>query len=162
MTYSKVLEKLKIFSSIEDLTINSIELKVERLIKERENIGAVNLRVEIEIEELKEKINKMVIERDDLSQAIAKLKSGIHELNKESRERLQNSFDDVNKNFQFLFKKLFQGGTAELKLIGSDDVLTSGLEIYASPPGKNAVAFTVFWRRTGVIVNFSNILCFLV
>ena len=145
------------FSSIEDQTLNSIELKVERLIKERENIGAVNLRVEIEIEELKEKINKMVIERDDLSQAIAKLKSGIHELNKESRERLQNSFDEVNKNFQFLFKKLFQGGTAELKLIGSDDVLTSGLEIYASPPGKKMQSLSLFSGGEQALLSISLI-----
>ena len=137
-------ESEEFFLSIEEQTLNSIELKVERLIRERENIGAVNLRVEIEIEELKEKIDKMMIERDDLSQAITKLKSGIHELNKESRERLENSFDQVNKNFQFLFNKLFDGGTSELKLIGSDDVLASGLEIYASPPGKKMQSLSLF------------------
>ena len=151
------------FSSIEDQTLNSIELKVERLIKERENIGAVNLRVEIEIEELNNKLNKMKVERDDLSMAIEKLKSGIYELNKEGRERLKNSFNQVNEKFKHLFNKLFHGGNAELQLKGSDDPLTSGLEIYASPPGKKMQSLSLLsggeQALTSISLIFAVLLC---
>ena len=116
--------------------IHQLENNVERLIRERENLGAVNLRAEIEIDELKSKLFEMQTEKEDLSLAIQKLKNGISELNREGRERLQKSFQTVNTNFQNLFKKLFNGGNAELKLTGTDDPLTSGLEIFASPPDK--------------------------
>ena len=75
-------------------------------------------------------------EKEDLSLAIKKLEDGITELNKEGRNRLRSSFDQLNDNFKQIFTKLFNGGNAELKLIGSDDPLQSGLEIFASPPEK--------------------------
>ena len=102
----------------------------------REALGAVNLRAEEEAAEYDERLGAMKSERIDLTQAIAKLRDGIDELNAEGRERLVAAFDVINANFKALFEALFGGGQAELKLVESDDPLEAGLEIYACPPGK--------------------------
>ncbi|WP_395942494.1 chromosome segregation protein SMC [Brevundimonas sp.] len=104
--------------------------------REREALGAVNLRAEDEAVEYGDRLNSMKSERIDLTQAIAKLRDGIDELNAEGRERLIAAFDVINTNFKTLFEALFGGGQAELKLVESDDPLEAGLEIYACPPGK--------------------------
>lgn len=104
--------------------------------REREALGAVNLRAEEEANEYGERLGAMKSERIDLTQAIAKLRDGIDELNAEGRERLTAAFDVINANFKALFEALFGGGQAELKLVESDDPLEAGLEIYACPPGK--------------------------
>jgi len=104
--------------------------------REREALGAVNLRAEDEAVEYGDRLNSMKTERIDLTQAIAKLRDGIDELNAEGRERLVAAFDVINDNFKSLFEALFGGGQAELKLVESDDPLEAGLEIYACPPGK--------------------------
>ncbi|RZJ16960.1 MAG: chromosome segregation protein SMC [Brevundimonas sp.] len=104
--------------------------------REREALGAVNLRAEDEATEYGDRLNSMKSERIDLTQAIAKLRDGIDELNAEGRERLIAAFDVINENFKTLFEALFGGGQAELKLVESDDPLEAGLEIYACPPGK--------------------------
>ena len=113
-----------------------IERKVDRLIRERETMGPVNLRAEVESEEMKEQINTLGSEREDLLKAIDKLRRGISELNREGRKRLLASFEEVNKYFQELFINLYGGGKAYLELTQSDDPLEAGLEIMASPPGK--------------------------
>ena len=104
--------------------------------REREALGAVNLRAEEEAAEYDERLGAMKTERIDLTQAIAKLRDGIDELNAEGRERLLAAFEVINENFKALFEALFGGGQAELKLVESDDPLEAGLEIYACPPGK--------------------------
>ncbi|MFT4955774.1 MAG: chromosome segregation protein [Brevundimonas sp.] len=104
--------------------------------REREALGAVNLRAEEEASEYAERLTAMREERADLTQAIAKLRDGIDELNAEGRERLLAAFEIINDNFKSLFEALFGGGQAELKLVESDDPLEAGLEIYACPPGK--------------------------
>ncbi|MFN3536938.1 MAG: chromosome segregation protein SMC, partial [Brevundimonas sp.] len=104
--------------------------------REREALGAVNLRAEDEATEYGERLTAMREEREDLTSAIAKLRGGIDELNAEGRERLLAAFDIINDNFKSLFEALFGGGQAELKLVESDDPLEAGLEIYACPPGK--------------------------
>ncbi|MBM10234.1 MAG: chromosome segregation protein SMC [Magnetovibrio sp.] len=112
------------------------ERKVERLHRERETMGAVNLRAEQEASELQEQITTLDSERDDLLAAIDKLRKGISELNREGRARLLSSFKNVDKHFQELFIRLFGGGHAHLALTESEDPLDAGLEIMASPPGK--------------------------
>jgi chromosome segregation protein len=112
------------------------EEKLERLRRERERLGAVNLRAEEELREVETQHTSLTTERDDLVEAIKKLRLGIQSLNREARERLLSSFEQVNKHFQHLFTQLFGGGTAELQLIESDDPLEAGLEILAKPPGK--------------------------
>ena len=116
--------------------LEAIERKVERLIRERETMGPVNLRAQQEAKELTEQIETLNSERDDLMEAINKLRHGISELNREGRTRLLASFKEVDKHFQKLFVRLFGGGQAHLALTESDDPLEAGLEIMASPPGK--------------------------
>ena len=116
--------------------LESVERKVERLVRERDTMGPVNLRAEEESNEMAEQIGTLETERGDLIEAIEKLRRGINELNREGRERLLASFREVDKHFQELFVRLFGGGQAHLKLIEADDPLESGLEILASPPGK--------------------------
>ncbi|WP_425406393.1 AAA family ATPase [Hwanghaeella sp.] len=115
---------------------DDIERKLERLTRERENMGAVNLRAEQEATELEEQITSMHTEREDLLAAISRLRQGINALNREGRERLLAAFEQVNAHFKDLFVRLFGGGEAHLTLTEADDPLEAGLEIMASPPGK--------------------------
>ena len=115
---------------------DQIETKLSRLIRERDNIGPVNLRAEHEAQELEEQIDSMQSERADLVSAIARLRQGISSLNKEGRERLLAAFETVNGHFSELFVRLFGGGRAHLALTEAEDPLDAGLEIMASPPGK--------------------------
>ena len=116
--------------------VESAEKRVERLLRERENMGPVNLLAESEASELEEQIETLQSEREDLITAIGKLRRSISELNREGRQRLLKSFEEVNTHFKKLFVRLFGGGRAHLELIESDDPLEAGLEIMASPPGK--------------------------
>jgi chromosome segregation protein len=116
--------------------IEKAEHRLERLVHERETMGAVNLRAEEEANELEQQITGMTAERDDLVAAIARLRQGIQSLNREGRERFVVAFEQVSVHFQQLFTKLFGGGKAELRLTESEDPLEAGLEIHASPPGK--------------------------
>lgn len=115
---------------------HQIEAKLEKLLRERETMGPVNLLAEAEAAELDQQIAGMQNERADLVAAIRRLREGISSLNKEARERLLASFDIVDKHFQNMFVRLFGGGKAYLKLTETEDPLDAGLEIYASPPGK--------------------------
>ena len=117
-------------------TLEKAEKSLQRLVSERDNLGAINLRAEQESEELTQQITGLVTERDDLVAAIARLREGIMTLNKEGRERLLKSFKEVDGHFRNLFTKLFGGGRAHLELTEAEDPLDAGLEIMASPPGK--------------------------
>ena len=114
----------------------AVETKLERLLRERDNMGPVNLRAEAEAAELDEKIATMQAERADLMAAIARLRQAIAGLNRDGRQRLLTAFDEVNKHLGELFVRLFGGGRAHLKLVDAEDPLEAGIEILASPPGK--------------------------
>ena len=116
--------------------VGEIEADLERLRRDRERLGAVNLRAEEELREVETQHGTLTTERDDLVEAIKRLRQGIQSLNKEARERLLASFETVNGHFKRLFTELFGGGEAALHLIESDDPLEAGLEIIAKPPGK--------------------------
>jgi len=113
-----------------------IEHDVNRLKRQREALGAVNLRAEEDAKDVQEEHDTLVHEKADLEEAIAKLRAGIAGLNREGRERLLTAFEQVNANFGMLFKHLFGGGEANLVLVESDDPLEAGLEIMCQPPGK--------------------------
>jgi len=117
--------------------------KLERLTKEREEMGPVNLRAELEAQEVETQIATIERERGELSSAIAKLRGSIGHLNREGRERLSAVFAEVDRHFQTLFARMFGGGRAHLALTGSDDVLEAGLEIYAQPPGKKLATLSL-------------------
>ncbi|MBB5046685.1 chromosome segregation protein [Rhodopseudomonas rhenobacensis] len=115
---------------------HEVEAELDKLRRDRERLGAVNLRADEELREVETQHGSLATERDDLVEAIKKLRTGIQSLNKEARERLLASFETVNSHFKRLFVVLFGGGEAELKLVESDDPLEAGLEIVAKPPGK--------------------------
>ena len=129
----------------QDLVINSgpSSMDREKLIgllseaySQREKIGAVNLTASEQFDEKKAQHEELRRENDDLVSATETLQKGIIEIDKEARERLQESYEKVNMNFKLLFEKLFDGGKAELKLDDNDDILEAGLDIIAWPPGK--------------------------
>ncbi|MFD1626861.1 chromosome segregation SMC family protein [Azospirillum griseum] len=122
---------------------DAVETRLDKLTRDRDGMGPVNLRADIEAEELETQINSLHTERADLTAAIARLRQGIASLNREARERLVASFDTVNRNFQDLFTRLFGGGKAHLELVNAEDPLSAGLEIYASPPGKKLQALSL-------------------
>ena len=119
------------------------EDKLDAKKNERDRLGAVNLRADEETEQYKVTINKMEKDREDLVSAISKLRSSINELNQKGRERLLVAFEKVNRKFNDVYTKLFNGGTAKLELIESDDPLDAGLEMLASPPGKRLQSITL-------------------
>ena len=119
------------------------EKKLEKMKKNREAMGSVNLRADIETEKFKTTIKKMEDDRADLVSAIVKLKSSINELNQKGRERLLEAFSKVNKKFNEVYTKLFNGGNAKLELVDSDDPLEAGLEMMVSPPGKRLQSITL-------------------
>jgi chromosome segregation protein len=110
--------------------------KVEKTKKKRDSLGSVNLRADEETKKYETEIKKMEDDRSDLYSAIVKLKTSIDELNQKGRERLLEAFTKVNRKFNEVYTKLFNGGTAKIELVDSDDPLEAGLEMYASPPGK--------------------------
>ncbi len=117
--------------------------QIERLKRERDSIGPVNLRAEAEAAELEAEVLRLTTERDDLEGAIRKLRAAIGTLNREGRERMLAAFETVDRHFRELFGRLFGGGEAHLKLVDSEDPLEAGLEIMASPPGKRLQKLTL-------------------
>lgn len=120
-----------------------VEDRLQNLKRERERLGAVNLRADEELQEAEARREDLSREREDLDAAIRKLRRGIQSLNSEGRERLLASFQIVNEHFRRLFATLFGGGEAELQLVESDDPLEAGLEILAKPPGKKPTVLTL-------------------
>ena len=133
------IDKLK-----KDEDLETAEKRVMRLVTERERIGAVNLLAEDEYTKLREKVNDTIKDKNEIQESIEKLHDAINKINKEGVLRLRDAFQIVNENFERLFTKLFGGGKAHLKLIQDDeDPLNSGLEIFASPPGKKMQNITL-------------------
>ena len=113
-----------------------LETDVTRFKRQREALGAVNLRAEEDAKSVQEEYDNLTSEKTDLTEAIRTLRSGIASLNREGRERLLTAFEQVNSNFSMLFRHLFNGGEANLVMVESDDPLEAGLEIMCQPPGK--------------------------
>jgi chromosome segregation protein len=121
----------------------SLDTDVQRLKRQREALGAVNLRAEEDAKGVSDEYETLVQEKLDLEEAIKKLRSGIAGLNREGRERLLTAFEQVNANFATLFTHLFNGGEARLVLVESDDPLEAGLEIMCQPPGKKLATLSL-------------------
>jgi chromosome segregation protein len=117
--------------------------KVEKIKKQRESLGSVNLRADEETKKYESEIKKMEDDRADLFSAIVKLKMSIDELNQKGRERLLEAFTKVNRKFNEVYTKLFSGGSAKIELVDSDDPLEAGLEMFVSPPGKRLQSITL-------------------
>jgi len=110
--------------------------KAEKIKKKRDSLGSVNLRADEETKKYETEIKKMEDDRTDLYSAIVKLKTSIDELNQKGRERLLEAFTKVNRKFNEVYTKLFNGGNAKIELVDSEDPLEAGLEMFVSPPGK--------------------------
>ncbi|NBE06864.1 chromosome segregation protein SMC [Paragemmobacter ruber] len=121
----------------------TLEAEVNRLKRQREALGAVNLRAEEDAKAVSSEYDTLVGEKVDLEEAIKKLRAGIAGLNREGRERLLTAFEQVNANFSTLFTHLFGGGEARLVLVESDDPLEAGLEIMCQPPGKKLATLSL-------------------
>jgi chromosome segregation protein len=119
-----------------DAEPDRLEGQLAAMRAERERIGIVNLRADIELQEIEAALATQTAEREELETAIHRLRGSIGTLNREGRARLMAAFASVDRNFRDLFVTLFGGGAAELAMIESDDPLEAGLEIRAQPPGK--------------------------
>jgi len=119
------------------------ESSLEKIKKQRESLGSVNLRADEETKKYQDEIKKMEDDRADLYSAIVKLKISINELNQKGREKLLDAYAKVNRKFNEVYTKLFNGGSAKLELVDSDDPLEAGLEMLVSPPGKRLQSITL-------------------
>ena len=140
-------EKLLEFSNLEKEeefpdTVAQEEL-LDKKKRDRDNLGSVNLRADEETGKYKDEIEKMEKDREDIVTAITKLKESINELNQKGRERLLDAFDKVTRKFNEVYTKLFNGGSAKLELVDSDDPLDAGLDLLVSPPGKRLQSITL-------------------
>tara|TARA_B100001027_G_scaffold70813_1_gene48328 strand:- start:189 stop:2585 length:2397 start_codon:yes stop_codon:yes gene_type:complete len=111
--------------------------------RERDKLGSVNLRADEETSKYIDEIKKMEDDRKDLVSAITRLRESISELNQKGRERLLDAFEKVNRKFNEVYTKLFNGGSAKLELVDSEDPLDAGLEMLVSPPGKRLQSITL-------------------
>ena len=126
-----------------DFSQMEIETRLERQIRFRDNLGSVNLRAEQDAKEISDELETILSERNDVAQAIEKLNTAVRNINKDGRKKLTEAFNEVNKTFQTLFTRLFQGGIAELALVDSTDPLEAGLEIMCQPPGKKVTTISL-------------------
>ena len=143
LSEENILENSNLFG-VEELpnAINQEDL-LDKKKQEREKLGSVNLKADEETNKFETEIKKMEEDRTDLVTAIVKLKDSINELNQKGRERLTEAFDKVNRKFNEVYTKLFNGGNAKLELVDSDDPLDAGLEMLVSPPGKRLQSITL-------------------
>ena len=143
LTDENILENSNLFGK-EELpdAINQEDL-LDKKRQEREKLGSVNLKADEETNKYESEIKKMEQDRADLVTAIVKLKDSINELNQKGRERLIEAFEKVNRKFNEVYTKLFNGGNAKLELVDSDDPLEAGLEMLVSPPGKRLQSITL-------------------
>jgi len=143
LSEENILENSNLFG-VEELpnAINQEDL-LDKKKQEREKLGSVNLKADEETNKFETEIKKMEEDRTDLVTAIVKLKDSINELNQKGRERLIEAFDKVNRKFNEVYTKLFNGGNAKLELVDSDDPLDAGLEMLVSPPGKRLQSITL-------------------
>ena len=142
-TEENILENSNLFGEEElpDAVIQEDLLDKKK--QEREKFGSVNLKADEETSKYESEIKKMEDDRSDLVSAISKLKESIQELNQKGRERLLEAFEKVNRKFNDVYTKLFNGGNARLELVDSDDPLEAGLEMLVSPPGKRLQSITL-------------------
>ena len=143
LTEENILENSSLYGA-EDLpdAVNQEDL-LDKKKQEREKLGSVNLKADEETNKYEAEIKKMEQDRADLVSAIVKLKDSINELNQKGRERLIEAFEKVNRKFNEVYTKLFNGGNAKLELVDSEDPLEAGLEMLVSPPGKRLQSITL-------------------
>ena len=143
LTEENILENSNLYGK-ENLpdAVNQEDL-LDKKKQEREKLGSVNLKADEETDKYENEIKKMEKDRADLVTAIVKLNDSINELNQKGRERLLEAFEKVNRKFNEVYTQLFNGGSAKLELVDSEDPLEAGLEMLVSPPGKRLQSITL-------------------
>lgn len=126
-----------------DIAIDDARKRVSELKNRIKDIGPVNLTAPEEYDRLNERYTFLINGRDDLEKAKATLLDIINEMDEVMKEEFAKTFDIINKNFSTTFKELFRGGDASLKLTNPDDLLETGIEIVASPPGKKLTSISL-------------------
>ena len=124
--------------------INEIELldQVESLKAQIADIGAVNMKAIEDYEAHKKREEFLVLQREDLEASIESTYKAIQKINQTSREAFQQAFEQIRVNFRDVFIELFEGGEAELTLTDESEILESGIDIIACPPGKRPQSIT--------------------
>jgi chromosome segregation protein len=120
----------------EDFDLEASHKRVEELRTRLEGFGGVNMMALEELAEAEERLLFLTVQRQDIIEGIAATEEALREIKRRSRERFRNAFEQINKNFSVLFQELFGGGRGEMSLIDADDVLESGIDVVAQPPGK--------------------------
>ncbi len=121
---------------IVDDTEEQLEFEIQKIQRSLESIGPVNMAVQDEHDEENERLEILSVQRDDLIEAEGNLRETIRKIDKVARKRFQETFDLIKSNFEKLFQLFFEGGVANLKLIGDPDPLEADIGIEAQPPGK--------------------------
>ncbi|MGF1447357.1 MAG: chromosome segregation SMC family protein [Pikeienuella sp.] len=116
--------------------IAAVEADIAKLTRQRDGLGAVNLRAEADAAEIAAERDMVAAEKADLEAALDRLRTALRTLNREGRSRMRAAFEEVNQRFHQLFATLFGGGEARLVLVDSEDMLEAGIEILCQPPGK--------------------------
>ena len=120
----------------EDFDFETSHKRVEELRTRLEGFGGVNMMALEELAEAEERLLFLTVQRQDIIEGIAATEEALREIKRRSRERFRHAFEQINKNFSVLFQELFGGGRGEMSLIDDDDVLESGIDVVAQPPGK--------------------------
>jgi chromosome segregation protein len=110
--------------------------RVEELRSRLEGFGGVNMMALEELAEAEERLLFLTVQRQDIVDSISSTEEALREIKRRSRERFRQAFEQINKNFGELFQELFGGGRGEMSLIDADDILESGIDVIAQPPGK--------------------------
>jgi chromosome segregation protein len=133
-TAAEAAASLREEDQAEDLA--GLEARVQELREKLERMGAVNILAVEQAQELEERHTFLVAQRQDLLESIAELDQAIKKIDRTSRERFAEAFQVINQHFGEIFRRLFGGGTAGLSLIDEEDLLESGIDVMAQPPGK--------------------------
>jgi chromosome segregation protein len=120
----------------EEFDLEAGKARVEELRVRIEGFGAVNMMALEELSESEERLQFLTGQRLDITEGIASTEEALREIKRRSRERFRQAFEQINQNFGQFFQELFGGGRGEMSLIDADDVLESGIDIIAQPPGK--------------------------
>ncbi|HEX2269432.1 MAG TPA: chromosome segregation protein SMC [Pyrinomonadaceae bacterium] len=120
----------------EEFDLDASHKRVEELRTRLEGFGGVNMMALEELAEAEQRLSFLTVQRQDIIDGIAATEEALREIKRRSRERFRHAFEQINQNFSVLFQELFGGGRGEMSLIDADDVLESGIDVVAQPPGK--------------------------
>lgn len=120
----------------DDFDFDQNHKRVDDLRARLDGFGAVNMMALEELAEAEERLLFLTVQRQDIIDGIASTEEALREIKRRSRERFRHAFEHINKNFGELFQELFGGGRGEMSLIDADDILESGIDVIAQPPGK--------------------------